>query len=580
MARWIMLSCLVMALCVMGCSDSTKSGVHGRRAASALMDSAESIMNDDPQQAYMLLDSIDSGSLRSRALNARYALLYTEAQYKNYMPIRNDSLIMIAVRYYSVGNHAEQLFRSFYCLGCIYYELGQLTDAAVALGQAEQLAGKIDDGYRLGLLYTQLGEAFINSFDFHRAEQYYRRAADFYSKGGKEIHHMYALYDVSRCLVQTNDYVGAHSLLEEVLQWSETHNDKNLELCCLSAQLICSLRNKDLDRSQTEFNRYLTLTHDKVKTPLEYSLFAEYYLSIKDYSLAVSNINKGWACSSTKSDSIKLFYAESLLNEKIGNMDSAIVYYKQSIELQNRNLRVVIDQPVVGAQKEYFKTLAQVESLKASRNRHLVFFITILTVLLLIIIRITTRSRILKMEAEMQDYMLTIKELKLKDDLKDKLVNEKNKRINSLFSNQYAELDDIFGRMIEVEASLPNNQDEISKDFYKQRYYKNTVIFYKQIQARLNEFKSSKNQKELKRIINENYNNIMDRLADKKLKLTGNDQLIMLFLLSGFSPKVVAHIVSEQQKYIYQKRSRIISRIDRESEELSLELRNILKCNR
>ena len=189
-----------------------------------------------------------------------------------------------------------------------------------------------------------------------------------------------------------------------------------------------------------------------------------------------------------------------------------------------------------------------------------------------------TRSRVLKMEAELQDYLLTIKELKLKDDLNDKLVNEKNKRINSLFSNQYAELDEIFVRLIELEASMPDsNQDETYIGINKQRYYKITSSFYKQIHNKLEDFKSPKNQKELKSIVNGNYNNIMDRLAEKNLAISDNDQLIMLFLISGFSPKVVAHIVSDTQKSIYQKRNRIVARIERKSTELSNEVRNILK---
>ena len=128
-----------------GCNRAVHVKSNGRRAVIALMDSAESVMNDAPEHSLKLLDSIDSKDIRSGALNARYALLYTEAKYKCYKPVLNDSLIMIAVRYYSTGNHPEHQFRSYYSLGCIYVELNQLTNAAVALGQAEQLSEKIAD---------------------------------------------------------------------------------------------------------------------------------------------------------------------------------------------------------------------------------------------------------------------------------------------------------------------------------------------------------------------------------------------------------------------------------------------------
>lgn len=543
--------------------------VSGRHAVVALMDSAEQVMNNNPERAYILMDSIDSGLLHNRSLQARYALLYSEAQYKNYIDETNDSLIMIAVRYYSAKKDLLRRFMSFYYLGCTYYNTNSYIDAAIALSEAEQLAENIDDPYRLGLLYTQLGKVFYESFDFYRAMQYFQKAMDNYDKAGKERHYMYALYNLSGCLKQVNDYGKAHEMLDQVLEWAEKNNDQQLVVYCRVSQLSCSLYTNDLHNVDAEMNSCLLLRDNWTVTPMEYSKFVQYYTLRNDYTSALSYIEKGWACSVTRSDSIEMWWSESLLYEKMGNLEKAINSYKHSIELQNNNLRVVLDQPIVGAQKEYYKTLAEVESLKASRNLHLVISIIILSVFLLIIIHIATRSRVLKMEAEMQDYMLTIKELKLNDDLKDQLVNEKNRRINSLFSNQFAELDEIFKRLIEFEAFMTSDTLD----------YKITANFYKQIRAKLEDLRSPKNQKELKRIINVNYNDIMDRLAEKDLNLTNNDQLILLFLISGFSPKVVAHIVSEPQKIIYQKRTRIVTRIGQKNPELAYEIRNVLRIN-
>ena len=126
------------------------------RTVRILLDSAESQLGTNDSAALVTLDSIDATAIGSRKQNARYALLYSESLYKNNIPAASDSLIMIAVRCYSVGNHTEQLFRSFYQLGCIYNEQGQLNDVAVALTQAELLVDRIDDDYRSGLLFTQL----------------------------------------------------------------------------------------------------------------------------------------------------------------------------------------------------------------------------------------------------------------------------------------------------------------------------------------------------------------------------------------------------------------------------------------
>ncbi len=73
----IVLLLIVISCLATGCNRAVNAKAHGRRAVVALMDSAEAVMNDAPEHSLELLESIDSPSIRSRALNARYALLYS-----------------------------------------------------------------------------------------------------------------------------------------------------------------------------------------------------------------------------------------------------------------------------------------------------------------------------------------------------------------------------------------------------------------------------------------------------------------------------------------------------------------------
>lgn len=302
---------IVAALSILSlaaCSRVSDGKEHRNHVISELLDSAEAVMNDNPELALQYIDSIDSHSIIGRERQARYALLCSEVLYKNSIDVDTDSLIMIAVRYYSVGNHTEQLFRSFYCLGCIYNELGQLTDAAVALGQAELLADKINDGYRLGLLFTQLGNVFFNSFDFYRAEQYYRLAMDNYAKAGKDVHRMHALYDVGGCLMQQKQYEYAHSIFKEVQEWASIHGDNKFKSNCLLSRMMCSIYLKDINMATTEHNEYMNSFGPPDDNPYVFSVFATYYLSTGEYVDAAYYINKGWDFAKTKNDSINLWY--------------------------------------------------------------------------------------------------------------------------------------------------------------------------------------------------------------------------------------------------------------------------------
>lgn len=570
---------LTAGLILAGCSRVNDGKEHRRHIIVELMDSAEVIMNDDPEMAFRFMDSIDSHSISGKERKARYALLYSEAQYKKGIDAADDSLIMIAVRYYSINKNMLNRFRSYYMLGCTYNGLGQLIDAAVALGQAEQLADKIDDGYRLGLLYTQLGNVFLHSFDFRRAEHYYRMAMEKYAENGRETHRIYALCDIGGCLIQLNEYDSAYVVMTEVQKWAEKNNDIRLVSSCLMNRLSCSLNLGNLNNADLEINQYIEMFGIPKKGAHNISKIAHYYILKNDYAKAKELINAAWTVSNP-SDSITLLYIESLLQEQTGNMGAAIDLYKQSIDLQNNNLRSLLDQPVLGAQNDYLKTLAEKEALKAKHNRAVVLFMSILIVLIITIFFIANRIHKVNNEKEKQDYLLTIKELRLKEDTNNEIINQLNKKVNTLFSKQYAELDRIFDKMMEIEenqelASIIRKNKINNKE--KDNNIEKADILYSHIKKQLEEFGLKKNQKKIDSIIDATLNNLMTRIKDSRFKMADEEIRIIRFSLIGFSVKTINKITGLTPKYIYQRRDRAIQKIGRISPEIQQELYNMLK---
>lgn len=449
--RYAMIAIAVVqvVLCA-SCSNTESLNGHSRHNVVALLDKAESLLGTDDSTALAILNNIDSQSIRTHKRQAQYALLYSEALYKNYITAPSDSLIMTAVRYYSSTNDAEHQFRAFYILGCIYDELGQTTDAAVALGQAEFLVGKINDNYRSGLLYTQLGNVFFRSYDFSRAEHYYRLANDRYDAAKKNAHKAHSQFDIAGCMIQQKKYQSAHSILKKTKDWASSNKEQGFENTCLLDMVMCSIRSGEYERAETELNEFLDQCKQPIESPHVLSIMAEYYLLTGDKKKAIRNIEKGWLYASSKNDSIKLWYNESLLSELQGAPDSALAKYKHTIELQNQNLYMLLNQPIMGAQKDYYENLAENEKLKISKNRIVLFFTGIFIILVFFSLLIRNRALKMKNEKERQDYLLSIKELRLKEDTNNEIINQLSKKVNALFGRQYSELDRIFNTMIEL----------------------------------------------------------------------------------------------------------------------------------
>lgn len=246
MNRVALLIAAFLLLALVSCGRHGTVGVSNRKELKLNLSKAETLIGTDDSLALAMLSDINPKTIKNPKLFSQYALLYSEALYKNFIPVSSDSLIMTAVRYYSSGNDKEKQFRSYYMLGCIYSDLGLTTDAAVALGQAEQLVGEINDDYRLGLLYSNLGNIFFDSFDFERALQYYRLAHSHYEIAGKKSHKLHAFYDIGRCLMEMDKIESAHQLFREVEEQSSECSDWELAYSSLCSQISSSLEMSNL----------------------------------------------------------------------------------------------------------------------------------------------------------------------------------------------------------------------------------------------------------------------------------------------------------------------------------------------
>lgn len=120
---------------------------------------AERQMAEHPDSALLTLRQIDASSL-NRHNTALYALLLTQAQYKNDITATSDSLINIALDYFSDGKrHIECLIYK----GAVLQELGEEQEAIDYLKKAEAATSPTDNEM-LGYINMRLGNIYMNSY--------------------------------------------------------------------------------------------------------------------------------------------------------------------------------------------------------------------------------------------------------------------------------------------------------------------------------------------------------------------------------------------------------------------------------
>ena len=209
MKRTLTLYLLLSLLLLTGCNDP-------KHVTDALT-RAEALMNEHPDSAWTVLNTLSPDEMGQNRTRALYALLYTQAQDKTYRDETNDSLISVAVDYYRHTDDARRKFLSYYYKGRVHFNAKDYLSATSCYMEAEQLADEVGDDYLVGLLYSELGRIYRLYYDYPKSLEAYQKAADCYERAGKIRHRNYMWYNQSTVYRNMNRYDESGQLLRMVL---------------------------------------------------------------------------------------------------------------------------------------------------------------------------------------------------------------------------------------------------------------------------------------------------------------------------------------------------------------------------
>ena len=99
---------LILALCLCSCFHTSN--------VDKVLDQAEMYLTSAPDSAFVALDSLDRSMLNTKELQARHALLYSQALEKVGIEVYNDSIIHIALDYYTSVGDSDNTQKARGCL--------------------------------------------------------------------------------------------------------------------------------------------------------------------------------------------------------------------------------------------------------------------------------------------------------------------------------------------------------------------------------------------------------------------------------------------------------------------------------
>lgn len=196
------------------------------------MDSAESVMENLPDSALVILEGIESERLSSREERARYALLMSMALDKNYVDTTTFDVLQPAIDYYlgKGKGKANDKLRTHYYRGRIYQNQGDNIHAMTSFMRCAETAG-ITDTLTLARTHVAMSVLYYNA---HNPKGMIRHALK--SAG--------LFYQLNQTDMQMSCYLRA--LEGSILDDNKNLSDSILSLCNFINKIDSTFR-KDLD---------------------------------------------------------------------------------------------------------------------------------------------------------------------------------------------------------------------------------------------------------------------------------------------------------------------------------------------
>ena len=554
---------------------------------------AEALMNEEPDSAWAVLNTLSLDEMGQNRTRALYALLYTQAQDKTYRDETNDSLISVAVDYYRDTDDVRHKFLSFYYKGRVHFNAEDYLNATSYYMEAEQLADEVGDDYLVGLLYAELGRIYRLYYDYPKSLEAYQKAAEFYERVGKIRYRNYMWLNKSNVCRNIKDYSESERLLQKVLASGKAEKDSALIQLSMGTLLMQYIENQKMQKADSLYRELKNFIGKDFGSSSYLGRLAQMNLSLGNYAQAELLIDEGWKKSYNQLDSIKLYVASAELYSLQGKGERAYRELQKGMIIQNQEAQQALQQPVLTAKCDFLSEKLEFEAYRLRTEKHLrILYILFFSLLLLLVVYLLFR----KLKKEKEKARKTIDSLNREMLQKDKegrikmasllqeLENKDKESVAAIHQFRYElqkQEDDYHQYMLEAEQLQYDLQDnlerkkvcaiELFKNWFEvmgtfvllseQKEVKDSSKI-KNIRKETDKMKEkymigNKAYRELERLVNTYNDDAMTHFRREVSLSDESDYRRVCYFFAGFSIQTIAWLMDEKVENVYQRRLRL-----------------------
>lgn len=285
-----------------------------------------SFIEERPDSALTILDTMDSFSLTTSALKARHSLLLAMARDKNYIDDTTDSIIAPAVSWYRRHGSADEKLLMNYYRGRIAMNAGDYETAMRWFADGSRFSEKARNKVWSGRLCNAKFQVYQHLFDSASAIDAALRSADYYAAAGELSRYYDAINNVACVYEQLLDTANALHYLG-ILRDNWDDLDESQHSCYYAGMLSISSDKKPV------LEQYLCDVNDE--QVIYWVIVAKSYFEIGNYEQASRALKMAEKYVGTQGLDYK--WVNALMQEATGEYRSAAKSYREFIGANGNN---------------------------------------------------------------------------------------------------------------------------------------------------------------------------------------------------------------------------------------------------
>ena len=536
------------------------------RQTKSLLQDVETYIQERPDSALRVLRKVDSLTLNTKSLRARYSLLFAMALDKNYIDTTALSILEPTVAYYERLGSPQDKMLSCYYLGRIYANRKDYPNAVIFYSQALR-ESSADDYYHKGLAYEALANAYSASFNTEEELRNAILAHDCFDKI-RDKNLALSRYKIAQAYHNNEQFDLADSLYSSV--YSGLDSTSKLAFYAMEDQV-----SNDLQREGPDVERDLRLLEYVAEnrgnlTLTSYYEYAYLLLLIGNKSTA-ENILSQLSEIDESVETMEIRYRIAKYEE---HDKEALTLLKGLLLYQNDVVKKQLAQSVFKAQSDYYRLTAEVSEQKSTiaNQRSVIILIASLMMAGLLYIVFMKRKTALIREKDRLAQAVEESE-RLLETVRNRAKQEKEERDKDIFDlksrnererDKIKELRDMYvslyqKRFYEIgkyyDAASSHRLESIKEKAYHD-VISSTQALFEEIAS------GSEGQKKFEARINADLDDIVSKIRSDFPKLKDDDIRFICYLIVGFDTSTISFLMDISKENVRVKKHRLREKLN------------------